>query len=512
MKTKKSIFTMLGCCVLTIALLLSCTEDFEQINTDPVNPQEATTEGIMAGVQYFEFAEPRFLTWRGNLLFSSQFANQFSYNAEASWFPGDAYQNNQGWTNAMFDFSYQKVSLNIRNLLGTYTEAGDTNGAAVTRIMMSWFYQKITDLYGDIPYSDVIGEELILEIPQPSYDSQRDIYMGIITDLGVQIDAIGSSTTPIGGAVGDYVYGGDPQQWRAFANTLRLRMALRARDAFIRDGDQGFVDAAINSSLANPLIDETSQALLNKSTSALILSFLDGGFEDVYHGFGGFGSKWGFSDRFINMLNDNNDPRREEMAVLPEGGTSFVGAPISARAQTLRADLAIPSSKIIGGSTTDVANILPTQVLTAAESYFLQAEAALLGYGGDAQTFYQQGIRASMSFWGVDPADVDTFMSGEAVATLSGDTDTQLNMVWNQRWLALLTNGYEAWGLARRTDMIPDLTDNDVFFVTAPNMGRVPRRLIYSTSEAVSNETNFNAAVQNQGPDLMTTNLWWDVN
>ncbi len=510
MKTKQNILIAIATIFILAITVSSCTEDFEEINTNPVDPQNASTDGIMAGVQYFEFAEPRFLTWRGNLIYSSQFANQFSYNAEGSWFAGDAYQNNQGWTDAVFNASYQKVSLNARNLLGTYKDLGDTNGAAVAQIMMSWFYQKMTDIYGNIPYSEVIGDQLILENPQPKYDNQKDIYMGIMTSLKAQMDAIGSSSQIIAGAQGDFLYQGDPQKWKAFANTLRLRMAIRARDAFIQSGDQSFVDDVINDCLANALIDESNQALVSKSESALILSFLDGGFEDIYHGFGGLGSKWVFSDRYMGLLNDNNDPRREQMADASTTGM-YEGTAISQRGVIPRDDLAIPSVKIIGTSTTDVSSVVPTQVLTAAESYFLQAEAALLGYAGNAQSLYEQGIRASMNFWGVDGADINTFITNETIATLSGTPEQQLESVWNQRWVALLMNGYEAWSLVRRTDLIPTLTDNAVFFVSAPNNGRVPRRLQYSTGELVANEANVQQAIQDQGPDQMTTNLWWDL-
>ncbi|MDH7444530.1 SusD/RagB family nutrient-binding outer membrane lipoprotein [Aquimarina sp. 2201CG14-23] len=510
MKTKQNIILALATVFILTFAVSSCTEDFEEINTNPVDPQNATVEGIMAGVQYFEFAEPRFLTWRGNLIYSSQFANQFSYNAEGSWFAGDAYQNNQGWTDAVFNASYQKVSLNIRNLLKTYKDLGDSNGEAVTRIMMSWFYQKMTDIYGDIPYSEVIGDELILDNPQPKYDAQKDIYMGILTNLKEQMDAIGSSTETIEGSEGDFVYGGDPQQWKTFANTLRLRLALRSRDAFIQSGDQSFIDGIINDCLNNPLIDESNQALVSKSESPLILSFLDGGFEDVYWGFGGFGSKWVFSDRYMNLLNDNNDPRREQMAD-PSSSGMYEGTAISQRGIIPRDDLAIPSEKIIGGSTTEVTNVLPTQVFSAAESYFLQAEAALLGYSGNAQSLYEQGIRASMSFWGVPSGDIESFILNESIVTLTGSTEQQLNSVWNQRWLALLMNGYESWSLVRRTNLIPVLTDNTTFFVTEPNNGSVPKRLPYSSTEVVANEANVQQAIQNQGPDLMTTSLWWDI-
>lgn len=493
-------------------LFLGCTDGFEEINTDPYNPTEAPVQGIMAAVQYYEFAEPRFLTWRGNLIYSSQFANQLSYNYAGAWFGADAFQNNQGWTNAIFDNSYKKVTLSSRNLLKTYTETNDTNGVAVSKIMMSWFFQKMTDIYGDIPYSDVIGAELILENPKPTYDSQSSIYKGIIDDLKVQIDAIGSSTTIIAGAEGDYVYQGDPQKWKTFANTLRLRMALRGRDAFIADGDQAYVDQVIAECLSNPLIDETNQALLKRSESALILSFLDGGFEDVYHGFGGIGSKFTIAKRYLDLLDNNNDPRLEKVAVPSAIGNMYQGSAIGSRTQIARDELVTPSSLIIGNSTTEVADIVPVKVLSASESYFLQAEAAILGYGGNANTLYQEGIRASMNFWQVEASDASDFITNEPVANLTGSNSEQLTMIWNQRWLNSLMNGYEAWALVRRTNLIPDLTDNTNFWVTQPNNGAIPKRLPYSSTEAVSNADNVNAAIAAQGADEMTTAIWWDKN
>ena len=73
-------------------------------------------------------------------------------------------------------------------------------------------------------------------------------------------------------------------------------------------------------------------------------------------------------------------------------------------------------------------------------------------------------------------------------------------------------NGYEAWALVRRTNLIPDLTDNTNFWVTQPNNGAIPKRLPYSSTEAVSNADNVNAAITAQGPDEMSTAIWWDRN
>ncbi|MEM7549471.1 MAG: SusD/RagB family nutrient-binding outer membrane lipoprotein [Bacteroidota bacterium] len=507
--------------ILAFAVLLlsiiACDNDFEELNTDPVNPQVGTIEGFMAGAQYFEFTEPRFVAWRGNLLFTSHFSNQFSYGSAGDFFGEiDGYANNQGWTDATFDASYQRVSGNLRNLLGAYLEMESTEGVAVTRIMMSWFYQKMTDIYGDIPYSDVIGSELTLEVPLPTYDAQIDIYRGIINDLGAQIDAIGNSSTVIPGAAGDFIYSGDPQSWSVLANTMRLRLAIRSRDAFIRDGEQAFIDGIINDALSGTLIDETNEALILRSRTALVLDFLDGGFEDIFFGFGP-SAQWVLADRYADMLNNTSDPRLFEMAVDSIGNPidqfgAFGGASVVTRSGIPRLNLAFPSPKIRGNSLTDVEDQLPVMILSAAESYFLQAEAALLGFGGDANQLYQNGISASMNYWGVPQDRIDTYFNDQATAELTGTTEEQLDQIWEQRWLANLTNGYEAWALVRRTDIIPDVTDNTNFFVTPPNNGRVPRRLIYSTSEQASNETNVNIAIERQGnSNEMTNPVWWDV-
>lgn len=498
--------------VVTIVLLMAaCTNDFEEINADPVNSQQGTIDGFMAGVQYFGFSEPRFVAWRGNLIYSSHFANHFSYGAAGDFFGEiNAYSNNQGWTDGVFDASYQRVSGNLRNLLGAYILEGDEVGAAVTRIIMSWFYQKMTDIYGDIPYSEVIGSELRLENPLTTYDPQQEIYRGIINDLTEQMNIIGSSTQAFSGDAGDYVYAGNPQSWRSFANTLRLRMAIRAREAFIQAGDQVFIDGIITDCLNNPLINESNEALILRSRTALELSALDGGFEDVWHSFGP-GGEWVLADRLANTLQNNNDPRLFEMADAgPDGG--YNGAPVVSRNPVPRNNLAIPSIKIVGLSNTDLTGQLPVQLITAAESFFLQAEAALLGFNGSASDLYQDGIEASMNYWGVPASDIQNYLSNEASATLSGSTEEQLNMVWEQRWISHLTNGYEAWSLVRRTDIIPDFTDNTQFYVVPPNNGRVPRRLVYSTSEQVSNEANVNEAITRQGNNNEMTNpVWWDV-
>lgn len=493
--------------LVTAFSMFSCTGDFEEINRNPNLPTNANAKNLLAGVQYYTFAEPRFVTWRGNLLYSSQFANQFTTNVVGSWWAGaDFYQNNQGWTNGIFDASYKKSTINLRALLIKYNELGDKNGQAMTKIMMSMFTQKMTDMFGNVPYSEIILPEI--EVLAPAYDNQKDIYRAIMEDLKAQMDVIGSSTETILGHEGDFIYGGNPQSWKALANTLRLRMALRSRDAFNADGDNAYIDGVISDCLSNSLINDANEAKLTRSRTALINGNLDGGFEDVYWGFGGRGSKWVLTERYISLLRDNNDPRLMEIATEAENG-GYAGSFVNIRTAPVWEDMSKPSEKIIGTAFDKIDNQVPVMVLTAAESNFLQAEAALLGYAGDANTSYQAGITSSMNFWGATPG---TFFTDEAIATLTGSSDEMLAQVYNQRWLASLTNGYESWSLVRRTDLIDQITDNTNFWVSQPNNGNVPNRLPYSTTETTLNADNVNTAISQQGDDVMTTKLWWDKN
>lgn len=492
--------------LIVIASTFSCTSDFEEINRNPNLPTNARAENLLGGVQYFTFAEPRFVSWRGNLLYTSQFSHQFTTNVQGTWWAGvDSYKNDQGWTNGVFDQPYKKSSINLRALLIEYQELNDIQGMAVARIMMSMFTQKMTDIFGNVPHKEIIVPQI--EVLNPKYETQKEIYKFILEDLKEQMNIIGTSTETINGAKGDFIYQGDPQKWKVLANTLRLRMALRSRDAFIADGESSFIDAVINDCLANPLIDDTNEATLERSKEPLINANLDGGFEDVYWGFAGLGSKWVPTERYVSLLRDNNDPRLVEIFTEAENG-GYKGSFVNIRTAPEWEDMAKPSEKIIGKGLSDLKDQVNVMVLTAAESNFLQAEAALLGYVGNANASYQAGISSSIGFWG---AEVGTFIASEPIAILSGSNEEQLRQVYNQRWLASLTNGYESWSLVRRTNLIPQITDNTNYWVSQPNNGNVPNRLPYSSTEKTLNKENITLAIQQQGPDEMNTKLWWDM-
>jgi hypothetical protein len=149
----------------------------------------------------------------------------------------------------------------------------------------------------------------------------------------------------------------------------------------------------------------------------------------------------------------------------------------------------------------------PSFILTYAEVSFILAEAAERGWiTGSAASLYEQGIRASMSQWGVtDNAAINAFLANPKIAYSGGTAG--LKQIALQKWIALYTDGVEAWAEWRRT-CVPETVKPG----PAATINTVPRRYQYSTREHSVNATNVDAAVARQGADAFTSRMYWDSN
>jgi hypothetical protein len=149
----------------------------------------------------------------------------------------------------------------------------------------------------------------------------------------------------------------------------------------------------------------------------------------------------------------------------------------------------------------------PSFILTYAEVSFILAEGAERGWiTGSAAALYEQGIRASMGQWGVtDAAAINTFLANPAIAYQGGTAG--LRQIALQKWIALYTDGVEAWAEWRRTCVPSTVRPGPAAIINT-----VPRRYEYSTREHSVNATNVDAAVARQGADEFTTRIYWDSN
>lgn len=542
----------------------SCTETFQNINTDPtaITGEEASAKYFFTGTQIRLFAPDRFYYWRAQLINSDRMAGYFSFGLQDSYWSGElCYVYNSAYNDATWDY-FGGYSGNIFTFLRLTASDGpfaNEKMHAVGLIMKSLYFQLYTDTFGMIPYSEAGNAEIKL----PSFDTQKEIYQGIIAELDKAMATIGNATATGTGVedlgANDLFFDGDLQMWKKFANTLKLRLAVRALGA----PDANFASQAIQEALSAPLLGPGENVLMPQDNE--IGEFTNSAYGDVWWSFPSGGS-WKVSNILIETLKDSDDPRLAKYAQPAAGGTIsyqkpsetssalwqkrtnfilgllddagvtytanvtsssatftldegtyYVGSPIRLRSEMtfyLREKMFSDPAQIVIQKKDEGQPIKSEVVMTAAESFFLQATAAVKGFGGNAQALYEKGIRQAMLLWNVEPAAIDAYLANSPMATLTGGTDDKLRKIAIQRWLANYTAGFEGWAVVRKTGYPKEIAngvlneDGDIYSFAGVN-GKFPKRLRYGNEVETSNKQNLQEALQVQGPDLMTTELWW---
>lgn len=552
---------MVGC----FGILLSCTGDFDEINQNPngFTVDDVSAKFFITEPQYKLYGEDRFPYWRGQLIHSDRYAGHFTFGHDGCWWSdGLGYNYSSSYTNATWGWMAGSFG-NIDGFLRLVKPGGEFENElmhAVGLIIKSLYYQYYTDTFGMIPFSEAGVEGIVT----PKYDTQKEIYQGIIADLDAAMATIGDNErTGVGiNDLGenDVFCGGDLQKWKRLANTLKLRIAMRALGA----PNEDFAVSTINEALMGDLLDESTGSVLMKKDEE-ISQWGSAAYGDIWHNFGGLGSKWTMSKPIIDYLRDYNDPRLSVFAKPIEGGTATITQPesgepatnfwtrvdfmenvfIEAGAAYTRTDgadkvtFALEGGQYIGkpvrlrGEMGSLSNfkffshpsdliirakndgkMYPEIVLTSAEAYFLQAEAVVRGLAsGDAQELFAMGIKEAMRVWEISGGDADTYIANASLADISNGTmEEKLEKIAIQRWLNAYTDGFEAWAVVRDTGYPTELANgvnNQIFYDDGDLNGDYPQRLRYGTGEQTSNEANYNAAVAQQGEDVQATKLWY---
>jgi len=506
-------------CTIFIGGVFSCTNDFEEINTDKNNVSSESIENIsplVTQVQRHAFIEARYNTWRGNLIFAERFAEQFSFGFSATWFPDGAgfRYDNIGWNDAAWDTPMGEVTAPLKELIQLTSEGGkfeDSCTNAVVSIIKGFFYLRMTDQFGAVPYTEG-GKGGI-----PQFEEQEVVYNLILASLTESIEALKSCDGTLETiAEGDMVYQGDVKKWLAAANTLRLRMALRSREA-----NGGNVDI-IAESLNNPFINSAQDNFKIAQDPSNADPVFNGYYSiwNTWQGCCGPAASWVVAETLVESFKSNNDPRLFGFATPIDGGTEgvwddYIGGKVapksSYQANVLFSELSKPNEKIWNDDT------FPYTTLTYAESELLQAEAKYIIGDAAAQSHFEEGIRANAADWDVNSSLIEEYIATSPYAILSGDADIANQQLGLNRWYAAYTNGYEAWSVMRRFDLdiFPDKTytaENEWADTTGGVNNEMGRRLNYSQATKSQNPNAVEYAIAAQGPDNYSTPLWWDVN
>ncbi|NML66055.1 SusD/RagB family nutrient-binding outer membrane lipoprotein [Hymenobacter sp. RP-2-7] len=514
----------------------SCSEKYlDQINT---NPNAASASNL----------DPNYLLTDGELTFANTGYGQLLYEAPAiqglaSTFNyygnGDKYVNAGGFTGyqaLIFSQGYTAISRlqQAISVANTQSATRYANVIAISNIMEVMIFQRITDTYGDVPYTQAV--QAAAGIVTPQYDKQQDIYPALLTQLDAAIASLSTSGPT---ASGDLLYGGDVAKWKKLGYSLMVRVAMRMTKVNPTLAKTYTEKAAAAGTMAgtsdNAYVktDISYGDTQNASTNALLTT---DDFREV---------KW--SKTLIDYLRNSNDPRLGAIAEIPAAGAinnanqSLAGdnTPSLQRGLPNGYDLTGGANDIRKrtdypgptGSGTDLAPLgnysrprlnvylqrnAPIFLLTYAETEYLLAEAANRGWsvGANAATHYANGLRSALESLGqfstnatISTSTITTFV---AANPLSSNTAQQLQQINEQYWVETCTtfNFLEAWFNWRRSGY-PVLTP--VNYPGNVTNATIPRRMIYPATEIGNNPTGYAAGVASlSGGDLLTSRVWWD--
>jgi hypothetical protein len=399
-------------------------------------------------------------------------------------------------------------------------DAEKANFYQIARIFKVFMFQRMTDMYGDIPYTQA-GLGYLQGVTQPVYDKQQDIYTHMLNELKEAAAALNASAPNTLGQA-DQVYGGNPDKWKKFAYSLMVRLAMRLTKIAPGDAEnwvkQAFAGGVFTDNADNALlIHEARDWNTVTNGNAWVLVGVDPNASRMSH-------------TFINMLKTTNDPRLPYLATVVTNPSVVTDKGNNSAA----IQQGQPNGYDLGGGTTDISTAplypgdrnkysvvnrntfarkdAPTFFLTHAETQLLLAEAAQRGWitTGTAADYYNAGVTAAMKQLnqtgatpGVTDGEIATYLGANAY-----NPATALQQINTQYWIATFMDEYEAWANWRRSGF-PVLTPVN-YFGNVTN-GTIPRRFTYPLNEAAVNPTNYNAAVSLlQGGDKMTSRVWWD--
>lgn len=567
---KKHIFNIASfMMLLTLVVgLSSCSDSYlEDVNTDDskaetIDPNAQLTTTLLQTYGDFSLMD----TYRSYITgFTQYYAGGWNVsNYAGAVYPKDS-EMAYPWNR------YYQIS--IKNLVDAIHRTGDMpNTNAALRIHRAYMMAVLSDIYGDIPCTEA-GMSFIDGNATPKYDTQEEVYDFIFSELKACAEQLGTGTDAISGDVTSL--GGDPEAWKRYANTLRLRYAMRISDVAPERARTEFesalnADGGIISSADEDAYIKYIDAPFTLYDGAADLDFRANALGEMIYGQDPQSPSF-VSSTLFNYMKKMHDPRiyriarcyihttrsqtdtsgnfdvtDEVLAWGERGGegivpcnvgdawwSDWVSAPANSDIPTLDSLATLYPDKGYDKNNYPARMIRPTIavafcnadcpgiLITSAEVEFLLAEAASKGWNvpGDAESHYEAGIRASMQMLN-NYYDIVSKISDEEIEEYIAENplgDNPRESINTQAWILHLTNPNEGWANLRRSDY-PALADRTLLPVRGdfphedPNM-QTPVRLRYPLLEASYNSVNYEEAVDRLGgTDDWHTRVWWDVN
>lgn len=542
----KKFLVYMACATAAVMGSTSCS-DFGDVNIDP----EHLNEGNVPLEMLFTNAQHQALgsdwdVWRNGCIYAAQWMNHV---ASFNWQGYAMYQWSDGYSAAYWDGVYsgdRGAIRDVTNVLMQWKEDPTHEiDYQIARIMRVYVMHRMTDLYGDIPYTQA-GQPR--EYSYPVYDRQQDIYMDMLNQLNEAQAALkGAGTAPMSSH--DVYYQGNTDKWAKFANSLMLRIAMRMTKV-----DPATAETWVKTAVNNGLFASNEDNAMLLHTNAVTTNDTSEPYAKIYaHEDRGnfFVNKF-----FIDMLKETKDPRLSLIATVCEdprisvqegsnfqyGNTDpevqqgfddgfdddktsdwFIGNQPGYEAFKDQEYLDSYRSKYSTINRYTYSNpTSPTFICTYAQTQLLLAEAALRGWvSGSAQSYYENGVRAAMEQFAQFPnatALYNQYLTSDAVnqylAENPFDAAKGYEQINTQYWINCFCDEYETFANWRRSGY-PEMDpawDPAHPYTNSDTGGTIPRRFRYPSTESSVNMANYNEAVGrlNNG-DRFTSRVWWDV-
>lgn len=528
----KKIFNTCALTLLTIAALTSSCKKFGDTNIDPTRSSNLDPS-IQLSLAQLRFSGDLNVNERVSFMMTMPLVQHIAGSYSNRY--GGIYLNTPSVMAVLWEDSYGSDLVNIIDAVKRTTgQADKTNLNAICRIVKVYSFARMTDLYGDLPYSEA-GQGF-----KPAFDTQESVYDDFFKELSAARAQLDASKDAV---KGDLFYNGDIAAWKKFASSLHLRLAMRLvkRDLAKaqKEAQIAFNEGVFTSNLdickldhedvQNPYDDGKGHIRGN----AVSASFFNGG-----------ATPGRFTVPFLNQLRLTNDPRLQHMVryYIDAAGTNpqtriDITEPVVAAIGYLgikpgayiwdepapSVPVNIPGRGLVNVTGNDVkaqpANYLlrfnaPFFHLTYSEVELLLAEATVrfgASFGGSASEHYRKGVEAALQQLSLYPGgptvtanEISTFVSGNGLTA-----GKELEVINTQLWVSLFLNGPEAYANWRRSG----------FPVLVPAVGiseqsqslTIPRRFEYPYTEEEQNKANFVKVLPGLGGvDSWNSRVWWD--
>lgn len=469
---------------ITLSILIfttvSCSklEDFGDTNDNP----SATTNPILAAIltnveaQLGSYASQTRSGLYGQYFSETQYTDVSLYSIPQLAFTGN----------------YSGTLNDLQNIID---KNESNNMTQVAIILQQYIFWTLTDQWGDLPYSEALKGN-----SNPIYDTQEDIYKGMIAKLKTAVSSFDSSMIS-----GDVIFSGDVASWKRTANSMRMLMAIQLSAKL--PSSSGYAALQFKDALAD------GAGYIDANSQNFKVSYPGGNYKSNWWNLYDGRKDYAESKTLTDLMGTLGDTRQnafggvtQDQGVSNSNVTSSFGVPYG---------LARAKAEVFTSANTGWARILrgdfrtessSVMIISAAEVAMARAEAADLGWTTEIlSSVYSVGITLSFEQWGLSlPSN---YLTKTDVQLTTAGTGANKKQIAIQNYIASYPDGLRAWNIWRKTGYpvltpAPDATNSSK---------QIPTRYVYASSEYTTNEVNVKEAVARlTGGDSQDSKIWWD--